>query len=182
MIAVIGKYGSGKTTFLKKIEKYGYKVLYTDDFYKECYAKNGVCVSIIKEKLGINFIKNDEVNKEEIRNFILNDKGNINKLEQLVYPVLEEHLSKYKYDFVEIPNLFTKNANFLRFFSQILNIQTTEEKRQKNIKKKGVNKKISELNNFLNNGKIGKKVVNISWEDIEKENFFEDFFTTLKIL
>lgn len=182
MIAIIGKYGSGKTTFLKKIESYGFSVLYTDDFFKKCYEKNEECYCIIKESLGQEFVDDKSVLKNKLREFIIENKNNINIIEKLVYPVLEDHLKNNKYDFVEIPNLFTQNANFVKYFEQIFNIEISEEQRLKNIEKKYVDKKTSKLNNKLNNGKKGKKVVNIMWEDTHKKDFFIDFLKSLKLL
>ncbi|WGI36448.1 dephospho-CoA kinase [Mesomycoplasma lagogenitalium] len=179
MIAIIGKYGVGKTTFLKKVESFGYKILYTDEFFANCYKFNNSCYWAIKNELGQNYVNESEVIKNELRNFILKDKNNINILEKIVYPILEKHLEENRYDFVEIPNIFSKNANFERFFSHIFNIKTSEKKRQENIEKKGVLKKNSNLNNSLNVGKIKKKVVDILWEDIEKEDFFINFFKSL---
>ncbi|MBN3534618.1 dephospho-CoA kinase [Mycoplasma procyoni] len=179
MIAIIGKYGSGKTTFLKKVETYGYKVLYSDEFYKQSYLTPNESYKLIKEHLGEEFVDSEQVNKEKIRDFLLENPKNRDTLEKLIYPVLERHLESNKYDFVEIPNLFTKNANFERFFSKIVNIVAQDEQREKNIKNKGVNTKISNLNNSLNSLQIGKNVVNISWKMIEKKDFFETFFQTI---
>ncbi|WP_033160863.1 dephospho-CoA kinase [[Mycoplasma] collis] len=176
MIAITGKYGSGKTTLLNKIAKYNYKVLNCDDFIKECYKKNNLCYLKIKKKLGEDFINHDEVDKNKLREFILKDKSNINIIEKLVYPILEEHLKNNKYDFVEIANIKGANLDFSKYFTKIFVLITPEEQRQKNINSKSVDKKIQNINNSLNSGIVGVPTVNIMWKDVDKENFFVTFF------
>ncbi|VEU59706.1 dephospho-CoA kinase [Mesomycoplasma neurolyticum] len=176
MIAITGKYGSGKTTFLKKIASYGYKVLNCDEFITKCYQKNNLCYLKIKETLGNDFVNEKHVLKDKLREFIVEKPDNINIIEKLVYPILEQHLIQNTYDFVEIANIQGKNIDFSKYFTKIYVLVTPEKQRQQNIQNKNVDKLVKNINNSLNIGNVGKKTVNILWEDINKTGFFETFF------
>ncbi|UVD81938.1 dephospho-CoA kinase [Mycoplasma iguanae] len=155
--AIIGNYGVGKSYLLKRIASLGYSVLEADIFFRECYKKNNSCYLEIQKKMGNEFINENEVDREKLRKKITVDNDFKNKLEKIVYPFLEKELSLYKYDFVEIPNVFSKNANFEQFFTEIFELFNIDEKQiENNVKKKGVNKFISDFNANLNQ-KIFKK-------------------------
>lgn len=185
MYAVIGKYAVGKTTFLnllqdysKKVLKKEQKILFSDEFFQKCYLKNEPCFLALK-KYNPSFVEENQVNKEKLREFIRSNIDNINIIEKLVYPFLENHLKNNKYDFVEIPNLYTKNANFTIYFDGVINIYSSEEQRVKNIMNKNVNNSISSLNDFLNKGFFDKVDVNICNSDWKNEDFFPKFFSKL---
>ncbi|WP_348602843.1 HAD-IIB family hydrolase [Mesomycoplasma hyopneumoniae] len=176
--AIVGKYGSGKTTFLKKVEKFGYSVLYTDEFFHNCYLASGECFKIIK-KIRPDFINENIVNKNKIRNFMLKSKQNRDLIEKSIYPFLENHLSKNHYHFVEIPNLWTKNANFGKFFSKVVWIYTSKKQQLLNIKRKKVKNDIKLKNQALNTGKIQFYDVKISNRKWKKPGFFLKFFSKI---
>ncbi|MXR56895.1 dephospho-CoA kinase [Mycoplasma flocculare] len=174
-VAIVGSYASGKTTFLKKIEKFGYSVLYTDNFFKNCYLLNGDCFQAIK-KIRPDFICKNVVDKEKIRDFMVKNEKNRALIEKAVYGFLENHLTKNHYHFVEIPNLWTKNANFLKFFSKIVWIDTSKEQQLLNIKNKKVKKSVWMKNQALNSNKIKFYDVKISSQKWKKRRFFPKFF------
>ncbi|ATP59678.1 HAD-IIB family hydrolase [Mesomycoplasma dispar] len=174
-VAVVGYYASGKTTFLKNIEKSGYSVLYTDDFFANCYSTNGKCFEAIKE-IRADFVNENYLDKNKIRDFMLENEGNRNLIEKTVYPFLEEHLSKNHYHFVEIPNLWTENANFLQFFSKVVWIKTSKKQQLLNIENKKVKNSVSHKNQALNSNKIKFYDVKISHRKWKKRHFFAKFF------
>ncbi|WP_041363606.1 dephospho-CoA kinase [Mesomycoplasma hyorhinis] len=183
--AVIGKYAVGKTTFLnllqeysKKVLKKEQKILFSDEFFQMCYLKDNPCYLALKN-YNPAFVKEMKVNKEKLREFIRSNPDNINIIEKLVYPFLEEHLKNNKYDFVEIPNLYSKNANFAVYFDKVIRVFSSEEQRVKNIVNKNVNNSISSLNDFLNKGFCHKVDVNISNSEWKNEDFFPKFFSEL---
>ncbi|MBG0730691.1 HAD-IIB family hydrolase [Mycoplasma sp. 'Moose RK'] len=173
--AVVGKYAVGKTTFLKKVETFGYSVLYTDDFFANCYQNNGDCFLKIK-KIRPDFVNQNHINKNKIRDFMVSSQENRDLIEMEIYPILEKHLNENYYHFVEIPNLWTKNANFLKFFSKIIWIVTDEKQRVLNIQQKKVEKSISAKNSLLNEIKIEFYDVKISDKKWKKARFFPKFF------
>ncbi|VEU68486.1 dephospho-CoA kinase [Mycoplasmopsis pulmonis] len=168
MIAITGKAGVGKTTFLKKMEKKGYKILYSDNFFNQDYEKGYQSYQLIKDNLGQDFVNDQRVDKKRLKNWIKEDLSNLDRLEKLIYPLLKTHLEQNFYDFVEIPVLGSKNVDFYPLFSKIYNIEISESQRLEQLKKRGVDNSDISFFESINKGVIGKKVVNISLENLEK--------------
>lgn len=177
-IAIIGKYASGKTTFLKEVEKYGYSVLYTDEFFKNSYLVGQPGYKVIKQ-IDPNLVTKESVNKDKLRIFITQSELNRNLIESKVYEILENYLSQNHFDFVEIPNIDSPNANFRKFFSKVILISTSEEQRVINIGKKNVENLAAKLNNSLNKKEIANFDVEIKNEEWKKDGFFLTFFQNI---
>ncbi|MBU4690515.1 dephospho-CoA kinase [Mycoplasma sp. ES3157-GEN-MYC] len=138
MIAVIGKIGVGKTTFLKNLGIDQEKIFYCDEFIAKHYLKNGIFYHEIKEKIGDFLLDKKGVSKSKILWWLDQDKRNIDVLEKIIFPKIFEALKNGKFLIVEIPVLVNKNCNFLTLFSLILCLSTNEQKRQKNLQKRNV--------------------------------------------
>ncbi|QJG67196.1 dephospho-CoA kinase [Mycoplasma phocoenae] len=176
MIAIIGKSGVGKTTFLKKLEKHGFKVLIADEFVNELYKKGNLGYKKIKHTLGEKYVDENGVNKKALKESINLNLDFINEVEELIFPIIENHLKITNYDFVEMSNIFSKNANFLPYFSKIIQISIPEENRVKNLKKRNVNNYDKNIIDALNKGFFTNDIVNISSENVEEKIFFKMFF------
>ncbi|MGL6125056.1 MAG: dephospho-CoA kinase [Metamycoplasmataceae bacterium] len=130
MVAIIGKTCVGKTFLLEKAKKLGYSTLNCDDFFHEQYKFGNKCYELIKNKFGEKYVNKKEVKREMLKKLIFTENRR-DELEKLIFPVLFEHLKKFKYDFVEIPILYSKNGNFEVFFDRTLNIKASLEWRRK---------------------------------------------------
>lgn len=119
MIALIGLPGSGKTYTIKLLKQKGYSVLIADDFFKDQYKKGNVGYSLIKKELGNDFVNNETVIIYKLRDYSIH---NMSHIESIVHPILEKHLQTHSYDFVELPIIASKYANFKNLFSLIINI------------------------------------------------------------
>lgn len=148
--AIIGKYGVGKTTLLQRVAALGYQVLDADAFFKICYLKNQPCYEAISKTFGSNFVNETEVDRTVLRQMLSNDLSTLDLLEKTVYPFLEAEIQKKAYDFVEIANVYSPNANFIDYFDSVFELVNTEKFRQKNIASKNVDSFVSTLNNVLN--------------------------------
>lgn len=177
-IAIIGKYASGKTTFLKEVEKFGYSVLYTDEFFKNSYLAGNLGYKAIK-KINSDLVTKKSVDKNKLRLFITKSDINRNLIEQKVYKILENYLTKNHFDFVEIPNIDSPNANFRKFFDKVVLISTTEEQRVINITKKNVENFAAKLNNSLNKKEIKNFDVEIRSQEWKNDGFFSAFFQNI---
>ncbi|QBF34793.1 dephospho-CoA kinase [Mycoplasmopsis phocirhinis] len=173
MIAVIGKIGVGKTTFLKNSGLDLNKVFFADKFIENEYQKKGIIFEQIKSKIGIFLIENEQVSKKRIRLWLNENNTNIDKLEKIIFPVIFDELKNGNYAFVELPVLFNKNINFLPLFSAVLCLSTSEKKRQKNLFKRNVNKLTIKALDAKNSPKIAKISLfsKITIVDIYGENF-----------
>ncbi|MCS4536707.1 dephospho-CoA kinase [Mycoplasma sp. CSL7475-4] len=173
MIAVIGKIGVGKSTFLKNCGLEASKIFFADEFVEQEYKKRGKIYQEIKLKIGEFLLENDHVSKNKIREWLNENNTNIDILEKVVFPVIFDELKNGNYEIVEIPVLYNENINFLPLFSLILCLSTNEKNRQKNLIKRGVNKLTIKALDAKNDPKIAKKALfgKITIVDIYADNF-----------
>ncbi|MGL4343452.1 MAG: dephospho-CoA kinase [Metamycoplasmataceae bacterium] len=171
MIAIIGKFGSGKTFLLNKLAQQGYKVLNCDDFFNKSYKFPNKGYWIIRRKIGKKYTKNFQVNKEELKKLIISEK-NAKSIEKLVFPLLFKHLLKNKYDFVEIPILFNEICPFQNLFKKAILIEISEEKRANFILKRNVNNSTKTLLDSIY--KDPEKIENVNIH-VEKLTNIEEF-------
>lgn len=173
-IAIIGKYGVGKSYYLNELKKLNFKCDSADNFFQNCYLKNENCYLAIKNNLGSFLVNEEKVDRNQLRNFIKNDFQNIDLLEKNVYPFLEKYLKDHKFDFFEIPIIYSKNGNFEQYFDIVIEIIANDSKIQNNINKKNnLNKAIDDLNKKLNiertNNNNNKNVIKINVDLLDEE-------------
>lgn len=157
-IAITGKIGSGKTTVCKILKEIGYKV-YESDSEVEKLLKGLQVVekvkSLYKDKIENLIDNNGNINKKELGGFLFANKKELDKLEKLLYPLLEEQKKKFieancneKFIFFDIPLLFEKKMH--KKFDKIIFLDVSKEIQEKRvIKRKGMSK--NKLDNILNN-------------------------------
>lgn len=157
-IAITGKIGSGKTTVCKILKEIGYKV-YESDSEVEKLLKGFQVVekvkSFYKDKIENLIDNNGNINKKELGGFLFANKKELDKLEKLLYPLLEEQKKKFieancneKFIFFDIPLLFEKKMH--KKFDKIIFLDVSKEIQEKRvIKRKGMSK--NKLDNILNN-------------------------------
>ncbi|MBN0919636.1 dephospho-CoA kinase [[Mycoplasma] gypis] len=181
MIAIIGKSGVGKTTLLNILEARGFKTFIADNYVKNIYKKGSIGYKKIQEILGDQYVNEYEVDKKALRDSIIQDYNFVDKLEKIIYPIIEDHLKNHHYDFAEVPNIYTSNGNFVPLFNKIIRIETSEKIRLKNLKKRNVNNLEKNVIDTLNKGFFNDKVVNIWCTKVTTKKFlkkiFEIFFT-----
>lgn len=173
MIAVIGKIGVGKSTFLHNCGVDEHKIFFTDKFVEKEYRKNGVLYNAIKSKIGDFLIDDNGVSKSKIREWINQTYSNINILEKVVMPEIFRALKKGNYELVELPILVNENFDFLPLFNMVLCLSTSEQKRQKNLLKRNVDKSTLKALDKKNDTKKAIKALfsKIPVVDIYMDNF-----------
>ncbi|VEU78335.1 dephospho-CoA kinase [Mycoplasmopsis columbinasalis] len=151
MIAVIGKIGVGKSTFLKQLKNYGFKIFIADDFIRDQYRKDGVLYKLLIETIGLNISNQQGINRQKLRAWVNEQPYHLAILEKLIYPVLTTHLKQIHYDLAELPVLNSPYADFAQLFDTILWLDAPSWKRIKNLKSRKVNawtiKNLDKLNN-----------------------------------
>ncbi|PAK21473.1 dephospho-CoA kinase [Mycoplasmopsis agassizii] len=175
MKAITGKAFSGKSYFANQLRDLGFKVLVGDEFYKSDYMANQPSYNAIKSQLGSEFVTETEVDRQKLRDWILVDLNNLDKLSKVVHPFFYEHLKSNYYDFVEIADINNKNFNFFELFSNIYVLNVNDQQRQKHIKNRNVNKSQIELFKAINRASSSKNVVNISYEERQNPEFLKQF-------
>ena len=157
-IAITGKIGSGKTTVCKILKEIGYKVYESDNEVKKLLKGLQVVEkvkSLYKDKIENLIDNNGNINKKELGGFLFANKKELDKLEKLLYPLLEEQKKKFieancneKFIFFDIPLLFEKKMH--KKFDKIIFLDVSKEIQEKRvIKRKGMSK--NKLDNILNN-------------------------------
>jgi dephospho-CoA kinase len=157
-IAITGKIGSGKTTVCKILKEIGYKVYESDNEVEKLLKGLQVVEkvkSLYKDKIENLIDNNGNINKKELGGFLFANKKELDKLEKLLYPLLEEQKKKFieancneKFIFFDIPLLFEKKMH--KKFDKIIFLDVSKEIQEKRvIKRKGMSK--NKLDNILNN-------------------------------
>lgn len=179
MVALIGKTCVGKTFLLEKAKELGYSTFNCDDFFTKQYKIGNKCYELIKENLGEKYVNETEVDRKMLKELILTEDGK-NLIEKLIFPVLFEHFQKNKYDFVEIPILYSKNGNFEIFFDKTLNITASNKWRRKILNFKNVDNYSFEDFDSINKGIPKKGDVDIHMDNIpiniDWKMFFKRYF------
>jgi dephospho-CoA kinase len=142
----------------KILKEIGYKV-YESDSEVEKLLKGFQVVekvkSFYKDKIENLIDNNGNINKKELGGFLFANKKELDKLEKLLYPLLEEQKKKFieancneKFIFFDIPLLFEKKMH--KKFDKIIFLNVSKEIQEKRvIKRKGMSK--NKLDNILNN-------------------------------
>ncbi len=175
MVALIGKTCVGKTFLLEKAREMGYSTLNCDDFFKEQYKFGNKCYKLIESNFGESYVNQINVDKNRVKKLISNKKSR-DAIEKIIFPVLFEHLQNFKYDFVEIPILYSENGKFEHFFRKTLNVIASMDTRKKILKFKNVDNYDFEFFDSLNTGfsKIGD--VDIDMDNIPIDIDWKLFF------
>lgn len=139
-IGITGKIGSGKSTLLNHFKDLNYLTISSDVLIKEIYHD-----PVINKKISkiVGFIFN--IDKKEDRNKIklkmINDPKIKGKIEDILYPVLEQRLIKIIKDnenvAIEVPLLF--KAHYEYMFKKIFVLDIDESKQIEHLKLRGDN-------------------------------------------
>ena len=129
-IAITGKIASGKSTASEVFKDRGYQVLSSDKVVEELY-KASELTNKIEKAFGLKF-KDNQVNKDELRSYLLTHPKDKRKLERMVHPLVEKEIknflstSKSPLRVVEVPLLFESNLD--RYFDDIIVIDIAKDK------------------------------------------------------
>ena len=97
-IAITGKIGSGKTSLCNIIKKIGYKVYESDKEVEKLLKRAQIIEEVkllYKGKIRNLIDNNGNINKKILGDFLFSNKNELDKLEKLLYPVLEGQKKKF---------------------------------------------------------------------------------------
>lgn len=157
-IAITGKIGSGKTSLCNIIKKIGYKVYESDKEVEKLLKRAQIIEKVkllYKGKIRNLIDNNGNINKKILGDFLFSNKNELDKLEKLLYPLLEGQKKKFveensneEFIFFDIPLLFEKKMH--KKFDKIIFLDVSKEIQEKRVlKRKGMTK--NKLDNILNN-------------------------------
>ncbi len=173
-IAITGGIGSGKSQVIKILKSRGYNCFSSDEYVSYLLKKgNEGYLKIIKN---FDNILNDdgEINKSKLANIIFNDKAELEKINNLLHPLVIEkiiELSKLeKILIAEIPLLF--EANLSSYFDVIISVVSDLDIRVDRLIKRGMEKN-DIYKRILNQTDDEFKIKNSDY--VIYNNFSEDF-------
>ena len=145
-IGITGSIASGKTTSSKLISSKLGPLFNADIIVKKLYRKKDF-KRFIAKKLNFKFNTKFQMN---LRNKILYNKENLNKLEKLIHPLVRKEMliflkknKKKKFLFFEIPLLVESKLN--KYFDKIIFIKSNKKLRLKRYILKGGSVKLFNL-------------------------------------
>ena len=183
-IAITGKIGSGKTSLCNIIKKIGYKVYESDKEVEKLLKRAQIIEEVkllYKGKIRNLIDNNGNINKKILGNFLFSNKNELDKLEKLLYPLLEGQKKKFveensneEFIFFDIPLLFEKKMH--KKFDKIIFLDVSKEIQEKRVlKRKGMTK--NKLDNILNNQSydisIFKKFISVQINSSGKKELLE---------
>ena len=147
-IGITGSLASGKTTASKMLSFRRGPLFSADKAVKELYQNKN-----FKSLIGKQFeIKNNNQIKKSLKNLILEDKKNINKLEKIIHPLVRKKMKNFtlkyknkKFLFYEIPLLI--ESKLMKNFNIVIFIKANKRIRLKRFQLKNGNKKMFNILN-----------------------------------
>ena len=153
VIAITGPIGSGKSAVLDCFRKLGYNCLDADEIthslYKEKSVQEGIKKIIPELK-----IKNGEIDRDFLRNYLIDNQNKKSRLEKYVHKlVTEEIVNSIKHSktsvAMEVPLLFESHLD--DFADEIIYVDASLEVREKRVAKRDKNAaEILKINNKYN--------------------------------
>ena len=147
-IGITGSVASGKTTASKILSARRGPLFSADEVVKNLYKKNSF-KNLIRKKFSI---KEKSNIKMILKNKILANKTNINKLEKLIHPLVRKEMKSFSNKhkkksliFYEIPLLI--ESNLMKYFDVIYLIKAKKKIRYRRFISKGGNRVFFEILN-----------------------------------
>ncbi|ERJ79749.1 dephospho-CoA kinase [Peptostreptococcaceae bacterium oral taxon 113 str. W5053] len=133
IIGITGGIATGKSTAVEYLKSKGYPIIDSDQIAHKV-LESPMILKNIKTIFGEKFFKNGKLNRKIFSNYVFNDKKELKKLEELVYPFIiggihqriVELKDKFDFIFVDIPLLFEKKNELNLTFDSIWLIYTDE--------------------------------------------------------
>ena len=137
LICITGLTGSGKTTALEYIKSKSLNVFEVDNYVHSIYRKDEKGYALIKENFGSEYINEKEVNRQKLGQLVFNDKNQLNKLNNLMLPLIKEKLLELKKEdktiFVELAIFLNHSDYFKNIFDQVIIIKGKEDVQKQKI-------------------------------------------------
>ena len=155
IIAITGGIGSGKSTVLKFLEKWGYKSFSADETYKSLIL-NEDFIKEISSSIGVDPIIIDgrlSLDKTAISNKVFNDKALLERLNSVTHPkIMQQIISDAKkcdgLVFCEVPLLF--EGGFENLFDCVLVVMRADKNRFESASKRD-NKTVAQIEEIAKN-------------------------------
>ncbi len=125
IIAIVGAPLSGKTTLLKRLQENGARVFSADSFVAGIYKQGQEGYELIKEQLGEEFVNPNEVNRRAVAEWIAEDESNLNKLNEMIHPLIFNYLEGKDNFIAELPIVSNSHIKFK--YDKLLLVKANDE-------------------------------------------------------
>lgn len=153
VIALTGPVGSGKSSVSKIFRKLGYNTIDSDEVVHELYKNKDVQKSI-KSFIPKLKIKNDEIDRDYLRNYLLDNPNKKKRLEKYVHILVSEQIINFikhskKPVVMEVPLLFESHLD--DFADEIIYVDSKDEIRIQRLQNRNINyEDLLKINNSYN--------------------------------
>ena len=124
IIGLTGGIGSGKSAAAKYFTELGIDVIDADAISKNILIKNELAKKIFIAEFGDQYVNNNEIDREMLRQDIFQDETKRKKLELIIHPIVRDEISKFLtssssiYKIVMVPLIIETNST--DFYDKII--------------------------------------------------------------
>jgi len=138
ILGLTGSIGMGKTTTAQMFLDYGIPVWDADTTVHQLYKDDEKTIKIFRDKIP-QAVLNNQVNREALKNLIIEDKENLKKIEEIIHPLVADHradfLSKAKERKIplvvlDIPLLFEKGNETIVDYVVVVTVDAKTQKKR----------------------------------------------------
>ena len=184
-IVITGLIGSGKSTAIEYFKKSGIPCITLDDLAKEALNKNTNAYNAVVEKLGKDFLlDNNEIDRIKLREYAFNN-GEIKWLEKLIHPVVLDKLNSWvnslnsEYCIIEAPPI--EAIDFLKIADKLVVITCDQDKLFERVKARdGVDK--DSVIAILNNQILETKLCELADIVVENNQDIDGLLSVLEVV
>ncbi|MDH6604142.1 dephospho-CoA kinase [Bacilli bacterium PM5-9] len=131
IVGITGNIACGKSSVVSYLTKLGYQIIDTDVITQNIYDNSSFFKTKLEELFGYSVIENGAINKKEVSRIVFNDKNMLNKLNELIHPLIKEEVihqlaSCNGLVFLDVPLLF--EANFDDLVDYIVVVKLDKDK------------------------------------------------------
>ena len=163
VVGITGKIASGKSKVKEIFEENGIPSISSDEIVKQLYRKENV-VAKINKAFNLTFV--NEINKNDLRKYLLENPNNLPKLNKIVHPLVKEEIINFikKHEkgiiAIEVPLLYESKMEPL--FDYIIAVNVNKEIQEERLKKRNPNSHIDlAIINHNNKFEEYKKMVDV---------------------
>ena len=124
IIGLTGGIGSGKSAAAKYFTELGIDVIDADAISKNILIKNELAKKTFIAEFGDQYVNNNEIDREMLRQDIFQDETKRKKLESIIHPIVRDEISKFLtnsssiYKIVMVPLIIETNST--DFYDKII--------------------------------------------------------------
>ncbi len=95
ILGLTGGIGSGKTIISSALSKMGYPTFNSDSAAKHLMQTDRSLIQLLVDSFGSSIYKGVELQREKLASIVFNDKSELDKLNSIVHPAVEENFKKW---------------------------------------------------------------------------------------